>query len=85
MVLLVLGRPEQLDLDVQLPVGLEVDPDLMKRLLCLADQVGEGEFAVGDEVVGGNGGAAQRSELEKFDRFGASPVENSEPYLLSGA
>ena len=59
MVLLVLGRPEQLDLDVQLPVGLEVDPDLMKRLLCLADQVGEGEFAVGDEVVGGNGGAAQ--------------------------
>ena len=85
LVLLVLGRPEQLDLDVQLPVGLEVDPDLMKRLLCLADQVGEGEFAVGDEVVGGNGGAAQRSELEKFDRFGASPVENSEPYLLSGA
>ena len=59
MVLLVLGRPEQLDLDVQLPVGFEVDPDLMKRLLGLADEVGEGELAVGDEVVGGDGGAAQ--------------------------
>ena len=58
MVLLVLGRPQQLNLDVQLPVRLKVDPDLMKRLLGLADEVGEGELAVGDEVVGGNGGAA---------------------------
>ena len=59
MVLLILGRPEQLNLDMQLPVWLKVDPDLMKRLLCLANEVGEGELAVGDEVVGGNGGAAQ--------------------------
>ena len=59
MVLLVLGRPQQLNLDVQLPVRFKVDPDLMKRLLGLADEVGEGELAVGDEVVGGDGGAAQ--------------------------
>ena len=69
MVLLILSRPEQLNLDVQLPVRFKVDPDLMKRLLGLANEVGEGELAVGDEVVGGNGGAGQRSELEKFDRF----------------
>ena len=56
LVLFILGGPEQLDLDVQLPVGLEVHPDLVERLLRLADQVGQREFAVGDEVVGGNGG-----------------------------
>ena len=56
LVLFILGRPEQLDLDVQLAVGLEVHPDLVERLLRLADQVGEREFAVGDEVVGGDGG-----------------------------
>ena len=41
---------------MQLAVGLEVHPDLVERLLRLADQVGEREFAVGDEVVGRNGG-----------------------------
>ena len=56
LVLFILGRPQQLDLDVQLAVGLEVDPDLVERLLRLADQVGQREFAVGDEVVRGNGG-----------------------------
>ena len=56
LVLFILGRPQQLDLDVQLAVGLEVHPDLVERLLRLADQVGERELAVGDEVVGGNGG-----------------------------
>ena len=56
LVLFILGGPQQLDLDVQLAVGLEVHPDLMEGLLRLADQVGQGEFAVGDEVVRGNGG-----------------------------
>ena len=85
LVLLVLGRPQQLNLDVQLPVRFKVDPDLMERLLGLADEVGEGELAVGDEVVGGNGGTDKISEFKKFDRFEGSPVEHSEPYLLSGA
>ena len=59
LVLFILGRPQQLDLDVQLAVGLEVHPDLVERLLRLADQVGEREFAVGDEIIRRNGGAAQ--------------------------
>ena len=68
LVLFILGRPQQLDLDVQLAVGLEVHPDLVERLLRLADQVGEREFAVGDEVVGGNGGTGginMRSMLQE--------------------
>ena len=59
LVLLILGCPEQLDLDMELPVWFEVDPDLVERLLRLADQVGEREFAVGDEIIRRNGGAAQ--------------------------
>ena len=59
LVLLILGCPEQLDLDMKLPVWLEVDPDLVERLLRLADQVREREFAVGNEIIGRNGGAAQ--------------------------
>ena len=66
LVLLVLGRPQQLNLDMQLPVWFKVDPDLMKGLLRLPDQVGEGKLAVGDKVVGGNGGAAEISEFSKF-------------------
>ena len=61
LVLFILGGPQQLDLDVQLAVGLEVHPDLVERLLRLADQVGEREFAVGDEVVGGNGGTGGKN------------------------
>ena len=60
LVLLILGCPEQLDLDMELPVWFEVDPDLVERLLRLADQVREREFAVGDEIIGRNRGAAQR-------------------------
>ena len=62
LVLFILGRPQQLDLDVQLAVGLEVHPDLVERLLRLADQVGEREFAVGDEVVGRHRGVVEHSE-----------------------
>ena len=64
LVLFILGRPQQLDLDVQLAVGLEVHPDLVERLLRLADQVGQREFAVGDEVVGGNGGTGGNKHEE---------------------
>jgi hypothetical protein len=59
LILLILRGPQQLDLDVQLPVWLEVDPDLVERLLGLADQVGEGELCVCDEVIGGNGGTEE--------------------------
>ena len=64
LVLFILGRPQQLDLDVQLAVGLEVHPDLVERLLRLADQVGERELAVGDEVVGGNSGTGGNKHEE---------------------
>ena len=68
MVLLILSGPEQLNLNMQLPVRLEVQPDFMEGLLGLADEVGQGELAVGDEVVGGNGGTGginMRSMLQE--------------------
>ena len=79
MVLLILSGPEQLNLNMQLPVRLEVQPDLMEGLLGLADEVGQGELAVGDEVVRGHGGTRRGWRDEGTQNI---PVEHSEPNLF---
>ena len=54
--LLLLRRPLQLDLAVDPPAGLEVNPEVVERLVLLVDEVGEADGAVGDEGVGRDGG-----------------------------
>ena len=64
---------------MQFPIWLEVHPDLMERLLGLANEVGEGELDVGDEVVRWHGGT--RGGLGD-ERSHSIPVEHSQSNLF---
>ena len=64
LILFVLGGPLELNLDVKFSIGLQVQPDVVQRLLGLLYQVGERHLAVGDEVVGRDGGVVEHGEAD---------------------
>ena len=64
LILFVLGRPLELNLDVKFSIGLQIQPDIVQRLVCLLYQVGERQLAVGDEVVGRDGGVVEHGEAD---------------------
>ena len=64
LILFVLGGPLELNLDVKFSIGLQVQPDVVQWLLRLLYQVGERQLAVGDEVVGRDGGVVEHGEAD---------------------
>ena len=62
LVLLIFGGPLQLYLDMQLPLGLQLQPDIMQGLSCLLYQVRQRQLAVGNEVIWRYSGIMEHSE-----------------------
>ena len=68
LVLFVLGGPLELNLDVELPIGLQLQPDVVKWLLCLLYQLWERQLAVGDEIIWRDRGVVEHSEPDLLGR-----------------